>query len=166
MWNLGPRCCGSLSPGQSLFLLRFWLRFWAGRLRRPFARSQFAARAYATAARMHTAVTARRSAFLLTSSQCLLLRRTDQAFNLLMGLLAQPANLFVLLLNTKRRVAANRLHLAARTLFDLPALLHRRLGDTGLLPAGLLLHTARSGSSWRRRDRPPGWWCGACGLRQ
>jgi hypothetical protein len=76
-----------------------------------------------------------------------------------MGLFANLANLFALLMRTKTRIAANRLYLTAITFLDLPALVDRRLGDTGLLPTGLLAHGSCSGSpgNWNR----PRWRCGA-----
>jgi hypothetical protein len=89
---------------------------------------------------------------LLTSSQCLLLRWAYQSLDLLTSLLVNLVNFFAPLLGSKRRVAAYRLNLDSIALLDVSALLHRRLRDASLLPAGLLTRMQAGWNPYRRRS--------------
>jgi hypothetical protein len=91
--------------------------------------------------------TVRHRMLLLTSSQCLLLRWAYQSLDLLTSLLVNLVNFFTPLLGSKRRVGAYRLNLDSIALLDVSALLHCRLRDAGLLPAGLLTRPHHGGNS-------------------
>jgi len=67
------------------------------------------------------------------------LLRRNQTSCLLLRLLVELLDFLLLLLWRKGRIAAHGLNLAVRVLFDLFTLLHRRLRDACLLPAGLLV---------------------------
>jgi hypothetical protein len=122
-----------------MFRLRLWLRC------ASLAGCQFATRTRTTAPVMSATnmPAMSRGALLLTSSQRLLLCRAYQTLNLLTSLFVKLANFLVLLLGAERRVGTNRLHLGVCGPLDLPTLLHCRLGDSGLLPAGLLMWAQR-----------------------
>ena len=86
----------------------------------------------------------------LATLQSLELLRTHESFHLLMSLLVQLLNFLPLLLWRKGTVAANRFHLAPRTLVNLVDLWHHRFRDASLLPARLRAGTSTIGDTNRR----------------
>ena len=67
-----------------------------------------------------------RCPLVLARLQRLLLLRSNQACNLLLGLLMKLTNLLALLLRRKPRIVTDGLNFRLRALLNLPALLHSR----------------------------------------